>query len=265
MQERNHCSTAKNATGCQSGQAIETVQRFPTEGTPLYKNANLERSELPPEIWELQDKAYSYVVRSVRLNTQTAPPFFEQTGSGPNFQGGVLTLCTCKHQMRTSQKAGDWPGTWLAGFTSRSIYDGRHWLFYLAKIKSAYESHSDLWTATGAASRKDKAAHGNFLGDHFEPKTPLPATNARFSPLHYVSPTRHAHRWRDEEGWHNVWHNDINYRHAEKYGHPPLLVADPQQTFIWNEPKLYFRHDHCRNFRKWPSLRKLLSELRPAR
>ena len=109
-----------------------------------------------------------------------------------------------------------------------------------------------------------KAAHVHFLGDIFEPKRPLPTADARFSPLRYVSPHLHAHRWRDEEGWHDDWHNDINYHLAHKYGHPPLLVADPGQTFIWDEPMIHFAEDHCRNYLKWSSLQELLALLRGA-
>jgi hypothetical protein len=114
-------------------------------------------------------------------------------------------------------------------------------------------------------SRNAKAAHAHFLGDIFKPKTPLPTAEARFSPLRYVSPHQHAHRWRDEGGSHNDWHNDINYHLAHKYGHPPLLVADPLRTFIWNEPMIYFPHDHCGNYLKWSSLQDLLALLRGVR
>ena len=113
-----------------------------------------------------------------------------------------------------------------------------------------------------AGSRNAKAAHVHFLGDIFKPKTPPPAADARFSPIRYVSPTLHAHRWRDEGGWHNGWYNNINYHLADKYGHPPLLVADPRKTFIWNEPMIYFDDDHCRNYRRWSSLQKLVAQFR---
>jgi hypothetical protein len=198
----------------------------------------------------------------VNLDRETTT--FEQHGSAPNFQGDVLTLCTCKHQMRASQAAEDWAGVWLAGVTSRTIHDGRHWLFYLARIESAYESHSDLWTGMGAGCRNAKAAHVHYLGDVFKPKTPPPTTDARFSPARYVPPTLHAHRWRDEDGWHNGWHNDINYYLAHRYGRPPLLVADPRRTFLWSEPVIYFAGRHCRNYLRWASLRDLLALLRGA-
>jgi hypothetical protein len=167
--------------------------------------------------------------------------------------------------MRASQAAEDWRGVWLAGVTSRTIHEEKHWLFCLAKIEYAYDSHSDLWNGVGAGCRNAKGAHLHVLGDIFKPKTPLPSADARFSPFRYVSPQLHAHRWRDEDGWHNDWHNDINYHLAHKYGHPPLLVADPLRTFVWNEPMIYFALDHCRNYLKWSSLQELLALLRGVR
>jgi hypothetical protein len=262
MKARDRCSSRKADTGCQPAQDIQTVQPFPSGGH-LGRNLGLPLPVLIARLGRVNDEAYSYVVRTVEWNDEAAT--FEQYGSAPNFQGDVLTLCTCKHQMRASRAAEEWPGVWLAGVTSRTIFDRKHWLFYLARIESAYESHADLWTSMGAGSRKAKAAHSHYLGDIFKPRMPLPTADARFSPLRYVSPHLHAHRWRDEDGWHNGWHNDINYYLANKLHHPPLLVADPRRTFLWNKPMIYFAHKHCRNYLKWPSLQQLLALLRGAK
>ncbi len=164
--------------------------------------------------------------------------------------------------MRSRQSADDWPGIWIAGFTSRTIHDGKHWLFYLAKVKSAHDSHSDLWSDMDATTRNAKAAHVHFLGDLFKPKTPPPTGNARYSPSRYVMPSVHAHRQeRNDTGW----HNDINYHLASKSRHPPLLVADPKRTFMWDEPMISFAEDHCRDYFKWSSLDELIAKLREAR
>jgi hypothetical protein len=161
--------------------------------------------------------------------------------------------------MRATRATNDWKGVWVAGFTSRTIYDGRHWLFYLARIESAHESHADLWQALAAQTRNAKVADRHFLGDIFRPKSPNPTGKARYSPSRYVTPTAHAHRQhRGDKGW----QNDINYYLAEKYGQPALLVADPRLTFIWDEPIIYFATDHCRNFQKWSSLADLVARLR---
>jgi hypothetical protein len=212
------------------------------------------------KIKKIEARSYSYVLSTVKLDHDTT--MFEQHGSAPNFQGGVLTLCTCKHQMRATQSADMWKGVWVAGFTSRTIHDGKHWLFYLSMIKSAYESHADLWKAMNARNRNAKAADRHFLGDTFRPKSPLPTGKARFTPSRYVTPSAHAHRQHQGD---RGWRNDISYRHADKYRHPPLLVADPSMTFIWDEPLIYYAANHCRNFHKWPSLAGLVANLRETR
>jgi hypothetical protein len=163
--------------------------------------------------------------------------------------------------MRSSLSAGEWSNVWIAGFTSRTIHEGRHWLFYLARVESAHESHNDLWNSVDASSRDAKAAHLHFLGDMFKPKKPHPTGDARYSPSRYFTPPIHSHR-RDRSD--TGWHKDINYRHAISLRRPPLLVAEPGQTFLWEEPMIFLDNDHCRDFFKWSVLEELLDQLRGA-
>jgi hypothetical protein len=259
--KQDRCGTTKTKSkpGCETAKAIQTVQPFPKIGS-IADNLGIPLPVLKSEISDTTARAYSYVLSTVKLDHEFTS--FKQFGSAPNFQGGVLTLCTCKHQMRATQSADDWKGVWLAGFTSRTIFDSKHWLFYLAKIDSAHESHADLWQAMKTRTRNAKVADRHFLGDVFRPKSPLPTGSARFTPSRYVTPSAHAHRQhRGDRGW----QNDINYRHSDRYSHPPLLVADPSMTFIWDEPLIFYASDHCRNFYKWSSLSELLSNLRAAR
>ncbi len=246
-------------SGCQTEEGRQTVQPFPTSGS-LADNLGLPLPVLKSNICMTDARAYSYVLTTVKIEKDATT--FEQHGSAPNFQGGVLSLCTCKHQMRATLLCDNWKGVWIAGFTSRTIYEGRHWLFYLAKINSAHQSHAELWQAMAAHSRNAKVADQHFLGDIFRPKSPQPTGKARFAPGNYVTPTAHAHRQHPGD---KGWQNDINYNLAEKYGQPALLVADPTFTFIWDEPLIYFAADHCRNFRKWSTLADLVSKLRGMR
>lgn len=247
------------SSGCHASQVPTTVQPFPEKGV-LADHANLPLGLLKDRLGKPQDSTYSYVVASVKMDSSSL--LFEQHGSAPNFQGDVLTLCTCKHQMRSSRPADRWGhNVWIAGFTSRTLYEGVHWLYYLTRIEAAYDSQSDLWNDMAADARHAKAAHLNYLGDMFKPKTPHPIGNARFSPTRYYVPPYHAHRRsRDDNGW----HNDISYRLASKFRYPPLLVGDSQLTFMWQEPMISLNHDHCRNYRKRPSLQALIDQLQEA-
>jgi hypothetical protein len=257
MKHHNRCSPIKTATGCHSLNDDQKIQAFPRNGI-LAKSANLPLPILASKMQMIEGKAYSYVVRTVSLNEATN---FDQSGSAPNFQGDVLTLCTCKHQMRSRLSVQEWEDdVWLAGFTSRTIHDGRHWLFFLAKVETAYESHSDLWNDVDADYRREKAAHLNYLGDLFKPTRPKPIGLARFSAGRYLMPSAHAHRrYPGDDGW----KHDINYRHAVTSNHAPLLVADPRLTFLWEEPMIYFASKkHCRDYHTWSSLQELMDMLR---
>ena len=65
-----------------------------------------------------------------------------QKGSGPNFQGGLITLCSCKHYMRTYKAMQ--PKVWIAGFTSIRVKE-KNWLFYLMRVLQTHKSHDEFW------------------------------------------------------------------------------------------------------------------------
>jgi hypothetical protein len=234
-------------------------QPFPKSGL-LADNLDLTRSELVGKVGRLDGAVYSYVVKSVRMD-ETGEQF-EHHGSAPNFQGGRLTLCTCKHQVRTNLETTEWQGIWIAGFTSRSlrvngIPERHHWLFYLTKVRAAYDSHAELWRNLSAKTRERKSAKDNFLGDVFVPRGRV-GRDRRFDPARYYTPLRgHSHR---RNSCDTGWKNDIDYWCVDRYGRPSLLVGDSHLTFIWKEPIICLGVDHCRNF-KTDTVRSLIRHL----
>jgi hypothetical protein len=159
--------------------------------------------------------------------------------------------------MRTSLGCRDWKGTWVAGFTSRSLHEGRHWLFYLTRVHRAFESHAELWDNLPARTREMKSAQAHFLGDVFVPRGRV-AADRRFDPRRYYSPPCHDHR---RGSCDRGWHNDINYWCAKRFGRPSLLVGDPHLTFLWDEPIIRLDGNHSRNYQKWDSIDKLIQHL----
>jgi hypothetical protein len=151
----------------------------------------------------------------------------------------------------------EWVGRWIIGLTSRCRYQGRHWLFYLTQVAAAHESHAELWDRLPAAVRIAKTTHDHFLGDVFVPRGKVTG-EGRFDPRRYLAPPRHSHRRHKCD---NGWHNDINYKHSDRYGRPALLVGDPELTFLWDEPIIFWDEAHCRNFKKWDNLADLLPHL----
>jgi len=118
--------------------AAQCVQKG-IEGA-LYKNLSLK--ELVQKLREEKGEVYAYVLTTIKYENGE----FIQTGSAPNFQGGLITLCTCKRFMRTWKPVQEWKGVWIAGFTSTQITSTRkNYLFYLMKVSNAYPSFKSLW------------------------------------------------------------------------------------------------------------------------
>jgi len=210
-------------------------QEWPTTGL-LYTNFNLPlkklRSGLSKIPTEIEDAiVYSYVIRSIEKDNEGS---FMQTGSGPNFEGDVITLCTCKHKMRTYGDTNFWRNKWIAGFSGVEAGEGKNVLVYLMPVSQAFESYSDLWTSKilTAKAKKQKNSRGNKLGDLYEPRRLSLKGEQRFTPKNYQDPDpEHSHSGRK-------WHKDVNYYGCSNR-RPVLLVGDRNHSFLWSKPTIF--------------------------
>lgn len=205
-------------------------QALPTTGA-LHDNLNLDRDELLRRLGARQESAYSYIVTTVSYTDGQ----FRQTGSAPNFQGGLVTLCTCKGQLRAGKSVNAWPGVWVAGVTSRVMErPGAVQLFFLMRVSWAFCSHRDLWqwlVKTTPETAEAKAADRHRHGDVYRPMVPC---DAPFSPSAYYPPCRcHVHHARDR------WRQDIDDFQRAYRRRPALLVGDPALSFLWSEPRVH--------------------------
>lgn len=264
------------------------MQPFPVACDQLHANLNLGLAALRRRVGGVPSPTYSYVMTTVcsglslepvrvhasgqsnrrscgsqrtcgyrpqRVDANREVPHvvFEQWGSAPNFQGDVITLCTCKHQMRSGMDVDDWYDTWIAGFTSRNIHDGRNWLFYLARVQQPLPSQYELWNHLSTEAQEAKSASDNRLGDAYVPVLGWDGRNP-FTLTNYEPPTAdHVHQ--------RIWRYDIN---STYYGRrPALLVFDPFLSFLWQRPRIYFDGHHPRT-KSWTELPQLVDELRAA-
>ena len=104
-------STTKQCAPTQRPSASNPLcQQFPASG-PLAGNVDLDRDALVRQIGGLQGTVYCYIVTTVK----DAGGEFAQVGTAPNFQGGLVTLCTCKGQMRAGRDVHAWEvgGMWI--------------------------------------------------------------------------------------------------------------------------------------------------------
>src|SRR2546426_12367289 len=151
-----------------------------------------------------EQPVYAYIVTTIK----TTPDFqLCQTGSGPNFDGGRITLCTCKHKDRaTFHRSSDpndpWKNVWVAGLSSKSEDPSRS-LAYLMCVERSFLSQLELWRFLPGGCRRAKSASKSELGDLFEPKAA--AVNDPYNPAHYYCPPfgGHVHSSKD---WPNQWH-----------------------------------------------------------
>lgn len=182
-------------------------------------------------------------------------------GCGPNLEGGLITLCTCKHHMRS---AGHWlndakkgsNNKWVAGFTNNKA--GKNTLFYLMKIGEAYESHADLWRVFLQLGRQNildvKSASNNSFGDIYKPKNISKCTaETRFLQDSYEAPiVNHAH---DSD-----WKKDVNHGgYGERQA--TLLVGDPAKSFVWTSEMIWSKPPLPRSTKKYVKAEDFIIEL----
>ena len=141
-------------------------QPFPKEGK-LGQNTNLSLEELKYRVGSVKAFVYCYVVATIKQKDGK----FIQTGNGPNFQGDLITLCTCKHFMRTFLDDESWKGKWIAGFTGKHAGKGKNHLVYLLKVGHTFNSHYSLWHSESISdqTKSAKVTDRNKYGDVYQP------------------------------------------------------------------------------------------------
>ncbi len=201
---------------CSGGRDTLRYQPIPKKNC----NYNLDSIITLLNTTDLSAPVYYYVMKTVRRDNDTLRHF----GSGPNWQGGIITLCTCKHLMRTYPDIKQ--GTWIAGFSNFRAGEGKNFLMYLMRIGQTYESHYDLWHSLPEKVRKEKTADKNPLGDVYRPLD-RETQKSPFDPAMYLKPCRnHSHK--------RSWRKDIEYI-ARGDIHPLLLVGDLKYSFVWDQ------------------------------
>lgn len=207
----------------------DDYQPFSKSGR-LAGNKNLSLSTLRKHVTG-QATVYCYIITSIK----NRDGHFIQTGCGPNFQGDRVTLCTCKHRMRTFLDASDWNGKWVAGFTGRPAGQGRNILVYLMQVSHAFKSHYDLWFSKdkdiSRKTKRAKAAHLHKFGDIYKPRRKV-ADRLKFNVRNYFPAcSNHVHA--------KGWDNDIAYRGCSGRS-AALLVGNPMYSFLWNYPMIEY-------------------------
>ena len=233
---------------CNNTYRDTSSQPFPTTGT-LGQHRNFDLLSIKSLYAKDESLVYYYVIATV-LNKEGS---FVQTGSAPNFQGGIISLCTCKRFMRTFFKPKHWEGKWVAGFSGLDAGKRRNALVFLMRINHAYSSYAELWAA-GEITKQTKLAKSasrDSFGDLYEP---IADGGCPYDPKSYKNPLEiHVHHDDSE------WHRDIDYEN--RFGQKPAyLFGEPEYSYFWNKPMIYLPNSIGIGQRK-SQLKDLIKEL----
>jgi hypothetical protein len=99
-------------------------------------------------------------------------------------------------------------------------------------------------------TKQAKLAQISKFGDIYQPKNQMSNEFAVQSYIHPVESHVHCNN--------NNWHNDINYEGC-KGRKAALLIGDPEYSFLWNQPMIYYK-GHLHRGQKKSDLQTLLGE-----
>lgn len=173
------------------------------------------------ELLEGVDLIYVYPHHRIELNDEELC----QTRSGPNWEGEVLTIATCKHLLRTYKTLK--PNTVaLVGITNK--LEGNNYLLYAGVIEGMFDSNYKLGKFLKEyypETYKKKLATTNPLGDIFEPDDSIAADP--YDVFDFEEPCEDHCRFAEKDSsGQPKYHKDIEYttRHGRQ---PKCLTLNP--------------------------------------
>lgn len=192
----------------------------------LFINRNLR--DMVARLKESEDPLYLFTHHEVFFTEGV----IKQTRSSPNWEGGMFSFATCKHQMRTWKDPEAWVGTWLVGVGPRAIGNP---ILYIAKIIHSFPSNLDYSTwlrAKHPQTAAIKSADNNPRGDWYTPtKTlahKLSMPGGKYQKWIYgsfVEPKDHTRSVETYKDGTPKWWRDIEYRSHNRY--PPVFIGMP--------------------------------------
>jgi len=174
---------------------------------------------------------------------------FKHTRTSPNWEGGMVTYGTCKHNLRTFDRGpAGWEGTWLAGLCPKHCQSNA--LLFVGVVRYAFAGNYCLgqWVKhTAPQTWKVKQADGNPRGDLYTPRHQDLDDTQQHDHTYYVEPAGHTRsvefykkspgsRSTREDGKIPKWWRDLEY--VGKGGRrPPCFVLDP--CWVFSKPLLW--------------------------
>lgn len=160
----------------------------------------------------------------------------KQTRSSPNWEGGMVTYATCKHQMRTWNSLEDWVGMWIAGLNPSAMDNS---LLFAGQVAQSFSSNY-LLRSHLKKEHPDVYAHKNAdinpRGDLYRPRRKLKGAE-RWDHENFHEPkhphTRSVETYKKSPGSRPgevpKWWRDHEYELHGK--HPPVFILEPCYLF----------------------------------
>lgn len=176
----------------------------------------------------------------------------KQTRTSPNWEGGVVTYSTCKHNMRT-YKRSSWRDVWIGGLTPSHC--ANNCLLFLGRVDTVLSSNYKLGRhlrELDVPAYKAKRANNNPRGDIYTPVGSLAwkiregVPNAEYNHKFFSEPpghTRSVEYYKKsagsssdrEDGLIPKWWRDIEY--LQRGIRPPSFILRP--CFIFSKPMFW--------------------------
>jgi hypothetical protein len=171
----------------------------------------------------------------------------KQTRTTPNWEGGVVTFCNCKHLMRTYTKE-TWRGIWIAGLCPRDCVNNT--FLFVGRIEHSFDGNYTLgqWLAKNhPAARRAKLAHKNPRGDVYDPQYGYSVVSygRRYHHDTFTEPVNHCRAVETykkspgstlrEDGTVPKWWRDLEY--VQRGTRPPVFVLSP--CFLFSRPLVW--------------------------
>tara|TARA_R110000851_G_scaffold96792_2_gene209958 strand:- start:37667 stop:38371 length:705 start_codon:yes stop_codon:yes gene_type:complete len=200
---------------------------------PPSANMNVNYEDLK-DILQGVDTIYVYPHHGINL----VKGEFEQTRSGPNWEGGVVTMTTCKHLLRTYSTIKE-KKVAICGVTNK--LEGENFLMYVGVIDKTFESNYDLGEYlefNNPDAGRIKSATNNRLGDLFDSERELQGED-RFDSFSFIEPCfDHCRSEENDSKGNPKWLKDIEYS-TRNGSRPKCLIIEPvtvhtKPVFTWN-------------------------------
>ncbi len=177
------------------------------------------------------------------ISTENPSRVIKQTRSAPNWDGGLATLATCKHLVRSYNL--DWRGAWFVGLCPRDLASNT--VLYAGRVDEVHDSNYDLGCRVREISPEVFAAKSSLTnprGDLYEPMDAQTGFD-KYDHRHFVAPQDHTRSvdWYKKspgslDGLTPVqkWRRDIEYvMHGRR---PKVFILRPFHLFtqptVWS-------------------------------